>query len=126
MHATTERSTDSPTRAHVGGRSSAAEFESRRVLIVSTVRLLREGLAELVERGGWCHAIVRVQTLDDIETSAASEPAIALIDASDAQAVETVQRLSRFPVRRDGDANVSALAYLTIAKRCAAIEPLCL
>lgn len=94
----TSATTAATSRAAHAEPSTAATHSRPHVVIVSSVRLFREGLAELVERGGWSNSIARASTCDEAEaTLEGHESIVALIDASDAQAAESARRLSQRP-----------------------------
>jgi DNA-binding NarL/FixJ family response regulator len=69
------------------------------VVIVSSVRLFREGLAELVGRAPLGAPALVAQDLADARARAAPlERAVVLLDASDAGAADTARALARLPV----------------------------
>ena len=66
------------------------------IIIVSSVRLFREGLAELAERGGEWHTIGLARDLAEARAClTTSHPTVALIDASDDDALDLAQLFAR-------------------------------
>ena len=67
-----------------------------RVVIVSSVRLFREGLAELAARARVWHSVVTAQDAAEVRSCMnTAEPTVALIDASDTDALELARYLAR-------------------------------
>src|SRR5688500_17099738 len=67
-----------------------------RMMIVSSVRLFRDGLAMLATRAGTWDSVVVAQNLDDVRACMTSaEPTVALIDAADAATLDLARFLAR-------------------------------
>ena len=78
-----------------GSGGSGAEHKSRRVLVVSDIRILREGLAETLVKDSSFSVVGVAGGLDDALDAAASEPVqIILMDAALPDGTNAVARLA--------------------------------
>jgi two-component system nitrate/nitrite response regulator NarL len=81
---------------HAFPPDSAPAANRARIMIVSSVRLFRDGLALLAARAGTWDSVVVACNLDEVRARlTAAQPTVALIDAADASTLDLARFLAR-------------------------------
>ena len=81
---------------HADSSRGASATQRARIMIVSSVRLFRDGLALLAARAGTWESVVVARNLDEVRACMhTAEPTVALIDAADASTLDLARFLAR-------------------------------